>query len=131
LTREEAELLKKRALDMLKAAKSQMMEGALDLAAFLAEQAAQLYLKSVVLRLVGEIPRTHSVRELLAVLKQATGSPEVEGFARRHRASLSRLESAYINSRYLPKSYELEEVKELVKIAEEVVSFAERLPANP
>ncbi len=123
---EEAGLLRRRALDMLSAAERHLEEGSLDLAAFLAEQAARLFLKSVILLKLGEVPRTHSLRELLSVLRRVCGEG-VDEFVRRFRAGLSRLEAAYIESRYLPRSYVREEVEELVEVAREVIRFAERV----
>ena len=43
--REEVEIVRERALSMLKAAKYHYTNGEYDLAAFLAEQAAKLYIK--------------------------------------------------------------------------------------
>lgn len=124
---EEAELLRRRALDMMSAAERHLEEGLLDLSAFLAEQAAQLFLKSVILVKVGEIPRTHSLRELFSVLRRVADPERVDGFVRRFRVGLSRLEAAYLESRYLPRSYAREEVEELVEVAREVIRFAEGL----
>lgn len=115
---------------MLRASRTHLAEGALDLAAFLAEQSAQLYLKSVVLELVGEVPRTHLIRELLSILRRVKYEKEIDEFIKTHRAVLTRLESAYLESRYLPKYYEKDEVRELVEAAEEVVSFAGRFSSG-
>ena len=41
-----------------------------DLACFMAEQAVQLYLKSVIPEKTGEVLRTHSIRQLLSIVSE-------------------------------------------------------------
>jgi HEPN domain-containing protein len=65
---EYAALLKRRALDMMESAGKLIDEGKTDLAALLAEYAAQLYVKhetQVLYRLTGEEWRGRNVRALL------------------------------------------------------------------
>jgi len=124
----EVELLRSRALRMLSSAKGSFANEDYDIAAFLADQAVQLYLKSEILNLTGEIPRIHAVRQLFQMLKIALGeADEVDRFVRDNRSLLIRLEDAYISSRYIPKEYEREEVKEPVTFAEDVIKFVQRL----
>jgi HEPN domain-containing protein len=59
------------------------------------EQAAQLRVKSVILRILGYTPRTHRVRELLAVLAEALSSlnksslaSRIKGFVEENREAL-------------------------------------------
>ena len=111
-----------------------LKEGHYDLAAFHSEQAVQLYLKAMILRLSGEERRGHEIRELLAEL---AFSLELEGFneqaeklkelARRYRRGLKELEEAYYEARYKPIPYKREEAEELVQVAEEVVKRLEEL----
>ncbi|MDJ0271949.1 MAG: HEPN domain-containing protein [Candidatus Caldarchaeum sp.] len=75
------------------------------LACFMLEQAAQLYLKSALLKLVGEYGRTHSLRRLVWELAEASKDDELRRFGEERRAVLSSLEDAYIMSRYFPKEY--------------------------
>jgi HEPN domain-containing protein len=124
----EVGLLRGRSLRMLESAKRSLGYGEYDIAAFMAEQAAQLFLKSVVLEVSGEVPRTHSIRQLFNALKLVLGKHEdVDRFVARNRSLLIRLEDAYINSRYVLREYEREEAEELVVFAEEVLRFVEGL----
>jgi len=128
MSHREVDLLTGRAFRMLKSARNALVTGDYDIAAFMADQAVQLYLKSVVFKSTGEIPRVHAIRQLLGILGTALSrSEEVEQFVRKNRSLLIRLEEAYITSRYVPREYEREEVEELVNFAEEAVKFAEHL----
>ncbi|HDI75574.1 MAG: DNA-binding protein [Thermoprotei archaeon] len=126
--REEVELIKRRSLKMLDYAKKCLSSGDYDLASFLAEQAAQLYLKSILLEITGEMPRTHVIRQLLHVLRElAKNKEQVDEFTRKNRRLLVGLEEAYLAARYFHRIYEREEAEELVKFAEEVIEFAENI----
>jgi HEPN domain-containing protein len=63
-------------------------------------------MKSVILEVIGEIPRVHSLREVLGVF--AASMPEakelISGFIRNNRDKLRALEDAYISSMYLPST---------------------------
>ncbi len=124
LSNEEAELLRWRASRMLARARERLRDGDYDLAVFLAEQRAQLYLKSVILEAVGEVPRTHSIRELLHIAASVLGktaAEETREYVRAHRLGLVALEDAYLASMYFPRRYSAEEAEELVRLAEEAV----------
>ena len=113
---------------MLRSAKRSLTDGDYDIAAFMADQAVQLYLKSLILELSGEMPRVHVIRQLFSLLKAVLDrSDEVDRFVRKNRSLLIRLEDAYISSRYVPREYEKEEVEELVKFAEEAIKFVNSL----
>lgn len=73
---EYAVLLRKRALNALKWARRACSEGDYDMCALEAEYAAQLYLKSVLYRVLGEEVRDHDVRLSLAYLQQHLWSME-------------------------------------------------------
>lgn len=126
MRREDIELFKQRALSMHKMSKEAILNGSYDLAAFLAEQAAQLYVKYKILELTGEMPRTHVLRQLLAALADCLSGDRKEAvisFIRANRSLLIRLEEAYIASRYLIRRYDEEETEELVDFAGEVIDF--------
>jgi HEPN domain-containing protein len=124
--REEIELIKRRSRSFLENAKYLLETEVYDLAAFNAEQAAQLYLKALLLELSGDYPRTHSIIRLLNELK-AVNRREVEVFIRKNRSNLHSLEDAYITSRYFVKTFEKEDGEYLVKQAEKVIRFGEKL----
>lgn len=97
--RREVDTLKKRSAAFLEEARHALDRGFYDVACFLAEQALQLGLKARLLELLGEYPRTHSVRKLLGELGRVTGSRELEEFAARNRAWLIALEDVYVAAR--------------------------------
>ncbi len=115
------ERLRKRASGFMDAAVERLKAGDYDLACFMAEQAVQLHLKSAILELSGEVPRTHSIRQLLSILSKLLD--EQFDFDRR---SLIFLEDAYIKARYFGSSYEKEDAEDAIKIAEEVISVVAR-----
>lgn len=125
----EVKLLKKRSKIMLADSEEELSKGHHDLAAFLAEQAVQLYLKALILGATGTMPRTHTIRDLVGALRiiypQKTN--EIDNFVKQNRSLLIRLEDAYISSRYLFKEYGREEAEELVTFAHKVVKFVENL----
>jgi HEPN domain-containing protein len=107
---EEAELLRLRAEAFLRNAERLYAEGEYDLAAFSIEQHCQPLLKT------GAYPRTHSlirlVRELAKVAEGAKRLLE-------DIVMLTKIEDAYIGSRYLPRRYEKEEVEAMLKYVKE------------
>ncbi len=101
-----------------------MHEGDYDIAAFMADQAVQLYLKSVIFELTGEVPRVHAVRQLISALKDLLDNPNLfDDFVRENRSLFIRLEETYISSRYMPRRYDREEAEELLDFAEKVIKF--------
>jgi HEPN domain-containing protein len=113
---EEAELLRLRAEAFLRNAERLYAEGEYDLAAFSIEQHCQLMLKYKLLLKTGAYPRTHSlirlVRELAKVAEGAKRLLE-------DIVMLTKIEDAYIGSRYLPRRYEKEEVEAMLKYVKE------------
>lgn len=121
--------MRKRAIGFLEAAKYSLKRGNYDIAAFNAEQAAQLYLKSLLLELIGDFPKTHSLIFLLRELKRLK-EREVEGFIARNKRGLHNLEDAYLTSRYFYKEFDEEDGRYLISLAEEVISFCEKLRSS-
>ncbi len=127
----EVALLKDRALRMLESSRRSLREGDYDIAAFMAEQAVQLYLKSVIFELTGEVPRVHVVRQLMFVLKDLLGNQSFfDDFVRENRSLFIRLEEAYISSRYMPRRYDREEAEELIGFAEKVIEFVKSVKSK-
>jgi len=113
---------------MLNASEKHLSSGDYDLVAFLAEQAAQLFLKHKVYTLTGEVPRTHSIRDLLQILAKILKiEDKISNYVRENRSLLIRLEEAYIASRYLFRKYEREETEELVAFARRLMEFVRNL----
>jgi len=126
---EEVEILQGRAKTFLKYAKEALKRGDFDFACFSSEQAAQLFVKSVILELIGEVPRLHRVRELLYLLSKSV--PEMEKpitkFIEENREVLRTLDDAYITSSYMPSTYTHEDAEALVKLAEDLIEFLSRV----
>ena len=111
-----------------------MNRGVLDLAAFNIQQSCQLRTKATLLRLIGESPRVHSVRELPGMLSarlEEMGfrevSDTVKRFVKKYRGVLADIDSVYTTSRYTLFTYTASDVNimaeacsELHKLLEEV-----------
>lgn len=85
----EADLLKGRSQRMLVSARNSLTMGDFDIAAFMAEQALQLFLKSTIFEITGEIPGTHALRELLSVIGDLLGRAEATGGFIRQESQLA------------------------------------------
>ena len=127
-------VLKDRARFMLQLALEALSRGRTDIAAFLAEQAAQLRLKAALLRLGGETPRLHSIRELLGILARllevlglASLSDRVREFTRRFRDVLVDLEDAYTEARYAVYTEPSERVEEMIAVVEKLFELLDEV----
>ncbi|MEM0018033.1 MAG: HEPN domain-containing protein [Candidatus Korarchaeum sp.] len=127
--REEVELMKRRALAFLDLARYSMEKGNHDIAAFNAEQSAQLYLKATLLELIGDYPRTHSIIFLLNELRRVH-EEEVSSFIKENKRGLHNLEDAYLMSRYFYKSFDREDSEYLISLAERVRELCEKLRSS-
>jgi HEPN domain-containing protein len=65
------ELLRRRSKTYYEYSREASEMGDFDIVMFMAEQAAQPHVKSPILRVLSYTPRTHRIRELLAVLAEA------------------------------------------------------------
>jgi len=124
--KDEVELFLKRAKNFLDGAKERFQKEDWDLTCFMAEQSVQLITKAIILEKGGELPKTHSIRKLFALLYQLT---ELKAF-KYDRKALIFLESAYLSSRYFSFTYEKEDAEEAVKIAEEIKKIVENVRFN-
>mgnify|MGYP003884339273 CR=1 FL=1 len=111
--RGEYECLVERSRRFYETALMQIGRGFYDLAAFSLEQSLQLYLRACLLKLGLDYPRTRSVRRLLELVYEVTGSEEVRDVLSRFSVELGSLEDAYITSRYVARDYSPEEVERL------------------
>ena len=115
----EVEFLRKRGIEFLKEAEIALERGSYDVACFLTEQSLQLFLKSTLLKLIGDYPRTHSIRHLLGEFVRVVKSEKTENFIRINRARLSMLEDAYLMARYFVKEYGREDAEDMVELVKE------------
>jgi len=128
------EVLRRRAVLFHEYAEEALSRGHFDLAVFHAEQALQLRLKSLLLRLMGYVPRTHGVRELFGMVSRflvSLGRDELggllDGFVDSNREALRMLGEAYTASRYLPRIYEYEDASEALRVVEDAFKLLERV----
>lgn len=110
---EEVRRFKERADAFLDTAVYNFEKGRYDLAAFNIEQAVQLYVRTKLLELLGEFPRTHSLVTLLRELSRVFKEEEVERFVKENIGMLTK------SSRYYTREF-YEEVKELMEFAHKV-----------
>jgi HEPN domain-containing protein len=119
--REEAEILRVRALMFLAAARDDLRAGRVDLAAFHAKQACQLALKYVLASRAGYYLHTYSLRRLFEEVRAV--KPELWSLYERHMFAFEVMEDAYLGARYLPRRYSRDVAEPLVKVAEELVAL--------
>ncbi len=120
--RDEVQSLRERGSGFLEVARGALTTGRYNISCFLSEQAAQLHLKSVLLETVGDYPRTHRIRELLAEASK-TRKEEIQGFVQKNRTRLIALEDAYIISRYTSSKYTNEDAEDMIKLAKEILNL--------
>lgn len=131
---ERVELLKLRARKFLELSIELLERGSLDLAAFNMQQACQLRIKASLLRLLGEVPKIHSVRELLGILMMKLSelgfeviSNVVKDFNRRYRDVLADIDSVYTMSRYSEFTYSVNDVKEMISVCSELYKLLDEV----
>ncbi len=128
-----ANILRERALSMLEGAKWRFNRGEYDLACFEAEQAAQLYVKSLLLRVCGVAPRVHRLSELLGRLYSALREDfedvagELANFTSSFRRSVWFLEESYYRGRYGYVEYSKEDGRECIDTAEKLINLLRRV----
>lgn len=127
-------LLRERALSALKWAQRAYDEGDYDFAVLHAEYAVQLYLKSILYRIMGEEARGHDVRELFGLLAASLMEQGVEDLARevmdyvrRHRRELIELSEAHTRATYGFIKYGEREAGLLLTIAKHVIEELKQL----
>jgi len=123
------DFLKRRALDFLACAESDLEGGRYSLVLFHVEQFLQLYLKHLLYRKIGDFPKTHSIIRLFKDLAKVYGDSRIDEFYRENLETLYLLEEAYISSRYLPREYDREiavRILEFSRKALKVVEWLER-----
>jgi len=127
-------LLRKRALNVLKWAVRALEEGDYDIAAREAEYAAQLYLKSLLYRVLGEEARSRNLRELLGVLISAlleeglrNEAEMLADYVRRKRRELAELSDAHTRATYGLAEYTKATANLLVRIAQDIIGKLKEL----
>ncbi len=122
-SKEETNLLKKKARNFFENAESLANKKIFDLAAFNLEQAAQLFLKSFLLEKKGYYPKTHSLRILLSQVAEL--DERAKKLLEDESLGLALLEDAYITSRYFAREFEIAEIKKLVEVVQKIIQLVE------
>ena len=120
---EYVELLKNRSKVFLREAERLFQENEFDIACFNIEQAFQLYLKALIIRLTGENLRTHSIRSLLGYLIKKLKelgfeecSKKLADLVKEYRDVLEILEDVYSEARYGRFRFSKEITKTLIEV---------------
>ena len=131
------EFLQRRSRAFYDYASTALERGDYDVAVFMCEQATQLRLKALLLRMLEFMPRSHRVRELLGMpskslesINKAELSREVTRFAEDDKDDLRLIEEAYTRSRYLAATYEGEDALRSLKVLEKLLKLVEDVEGN-
>lgn len=120
-SKKEGEFLKNRAIKFLANAKDLYGDEEYDLAAFNTEQSIQLFLKYALWVKLGDYDRVHQISKLLQDLSEVIEDKRVIEELRKENSRVIReLESAYIESRYLPSEYQQNQVEEMLEFADKI-----------
>lgn len=127
MKKKEGKFLQKRAEEFLENAKDLLAQEKYALAAFNFEQSAQLFLKYFLFTLLGDFPKTHSLKRLLKETSEITNKTKVEKFMEENADVLANLENAYLTSRYFPVEFERKEVENMREFVKTLLGFLEKL----
>ena len=132
---ERVNVIKDRAHAFLNLAR-ELISRRLDLSSFNVHQACQLRIEASLLRLTGEMPRTHRIRELLGMLArrlEGLGFKEdalrIVDFVRERNGVLVDVESAYTESRYGVGGI-AGSVVEMLRMAEELFKLLDEVEGH-
>jgi HEPN domain-containing protein len=120
MKKEEIRIFRQRADDFLDTALYNFRKRTYDLAAFNVEQAIQLHVKTKLLELTGEFPRTHDLVVLLKELSSVFKRHEVEEFMKKEIDSVAKIADIYITSRYYTREFHKKEIENLLDFAKRV-----------
>jgi len=120
MRKEEIKKFKERAEAFLDTALYNFHKEKYDLAAFNIEQAIQLHVKTKLLELTGEFPRTHNLVVLLKELSSVFKGKEIEEFIKNEMESLTKMADIYITSRYYTREFYKQEIENLFSFASKI-----------
>jgi len=120
MKKEEIKKFKERAEAFLDTALYNFHKEKYDLAAFNIEQAIQLHVKTKLLELTGEFPRTHNLVVLLKELSSVFKGKEIEEFIENEMESVTKMADIYITSRYYTREFYKQEIENLFSFASKI-----------
>ncbi len=123
MSHRESENLKRRGRAFLELAEYSLSKGFHDMAVFHAHQAIELFVKGVLLEVVGTYPRTHDLMELLddwlsEKCKLVSKLLDEKG------GRIEHLTDAYFSSRYGERYFKRELASSFIELAKEVLKVA-------
>ncbi|MGB9641590.1 MAG: HEPN domain-containing protein [Candidatus Ratteibacteria bacterium] len=98
----------------------------LNLSAFDFEQAIQMWITYLIGKKVGDWPKTHYFSILIKELANSYDNEEITKFYNENEIFFSDLEDAYFTSRYLPKQFSENHIKNIVKNCEKFLHLLEK-----
>lgn len=119
--------LKERAREFWDEAAKLKAEGKFNLAAFHIEQAAQLWMKYLIGRKVGDFPKTHYFNELVSGFAKAYDDKSILEFYKERELFFDNLEDAYFTSRYYPRTFTANSVEQLLNYAQDFIQVTEKI----
>jgi HEPN domain-containing protein len=126
MSKKEIEFLKERSRKFFLNAFYLFRKGHYDLCAFNLEQSSQLYLKYLIVKKIGDWPKTHYLQELIKRLSEVYEKPEINNYLLKNEIFFDDLTDAYFTSRYLPKTFNRNLVKKMVQEYKKFLKFIEK-----
>ncbi|GIW66477.1 MAG: hypothetical protein KatS3mg095_0375 [Candidatus Parcubacteria bacterium] len=96
-----------------------------DLSVFNLEQSCQLFLKYLIGKKIGDWPKTHFLYELMEELIKIYKNEKIEKFYKENELFFDDLSDAYFTSRYFPKEFSENLVKNLFNKTKEFYQLIE------
>lgn len=123
----EISFLKKRAKEFWEEAVRLFNEEKYNLSAFNLEQAIQLWIKYLIGIKVEDWPKVHYFSELIKELSKIYENERFLEFYEQKELFFNNLEDAYYTSRYFPKNFSKNTLKQLLENAAEFLKFSEEI----
>ena len=120
MSRRESENLRRRGRAFLELAEYSLSRGFHDMAVFHAHQAVELFVKGVLLEVVGTYPRTHDLMELLDDWLSEK-CDRISKLLDERGERIEHLTDAYFSSRYGERNFRRELASSFVELAREVL----------
>ncbi|OYT38518.1 MAG: hypothetical protein B6U89_05705 [Desulfurococcales archaeon ex4484_58] len=111
------EYLKENAEYFEKKAREAFEEGVYNFTLFFAEQALQLYIKYILVKTIGDYPKTHSFSTLFQILAEIIDS--AYEFYDKYSELFELLEDAYITVRYFGRKYSKTTAEKILRLIDE------------
>ena len=124
---ESFEFMKERAKEFWERGFEDLSKKRFNLAAFDFEQAIQMWIKYLIGKKVGDWPKTHFFSILIKELANSYNNKEIIKFYEENEVFFSDLEDAYFTSRYFPKQFTENHIKNIVENCEKFLKFLEKI----